>query len=222
MADDCCDPVMDLSLTLGRRRRILVVVLVINVATFAMMMVASWKSGATSLLSGALDNLGDATTYAVSLAVLGASLQAKARVAILKGILILCAALAVAVRIVWSGFDPGVPVFETFGLAALLNFAANAVCLWLLTPHRRADVNMASAWECSRNDIYEGIAVLAAAGATFVFKSGWPDLAVAVILLALFVRSGTKVLREALEAAAQSRHDSHSVELNGSEHHGHL
>ena len=36
------------------------------------------------LLSGGLDNLGDSLTYAVSLAVVGSSLQTKAKVAFLK------------------------------------------------------------------------------------------------------------------------------------------
>lgn len=33
----------------------------------------------------------------------------------------------------------------------------------LLTPYRRPDVNMASVWECSRNDAYEGVTVIVAA-----------------------------------------------------------
>jgi Co/Zn/Cd efflux system component len=154
-------------------------------------------SGSSSLLSGALDNFGDAMTYALSLLAVGASGTAKARVAMFKGILISGAALAVAFQIGWRILHPETPVFESMGIAALLNLVANLLCLWLLTPYREHDVNMSSAWECSRNDVGEGLAVIAAALAVWVFESGWPDLVIAIGLLVLFIRSATRVLRGA-------------------------
>jgi Co/Zn/Cd efflux system component len=159
-----------------------------------MMTAAGVLGRSTSLLSGALDNFGDALTYALSLAVVGASGATKARVALVKGLLIFGAALAVAAQIAWRLAHPSTPVLEAMGAAGLLNLCANVFCLWLLTPHRRDDVNMASVWECSRNDVGEGIAVLAAAGAVWLFGTGWPDLVVAIALLLLFLRSAARVL----------------------------
>ena len=196
---DCssCGKVVDVASMQDSQRRTLKIVLAINLATFVMMMGAAWFSRSSSLLSGGLDNLGDALTYAVSLAVVGSSLQTKAKVAFLKGLLILGAAIAVAAQIVWRLQNPGVPVFEAMGLAGVLNLAANAFCLWLLTPHRNGDINLSSAWECSRNDIYEGFAVLLAAFAVWVFGTGWPDLVIASALLLMFLRSASRVLRGA-------------------------
>ncbi len=197
MSDHCgCDKLETQALA-TKERRVLITVLVITVGTSLMMVVASVLSGSSSLLSGTLDNFGDALTYGLSLAVVGSSVTAKARVALIKGFLIGGAAAAVAVRIVWSLANPEVPVVETMGIAAMLNLAANAVCLWLLTPYRRGDVNMASAWECSRNDIYEGCAVILATLAVWLVSSGWPDLVVAAVLLALFTRSASRVIRTA-------------------------
>jgi Co/Zn/Cd efflux system component len=176
---------------------VLIAVLAINAGTFLMMVAGSVLSGSSSLLSGTLDNFGDAVTYALSLAVVGSSVTAKARVALVKGLLIGGAAIAVALQIAWSLANPEVPIVETMGVTAMLNLAANAVCLWLLTSYRHGDVNMASAWECSRNDIYEGCAVIAATIAVWLFGSGWPDLLIAVILLAMFTRSATRVIRAA-------------------------
>ena len=51
---------------------------------------------------------------------------------------------------------------------------------------------MASVWECSRNDVLEGCAVIAAALGVWIFKAGWPDLVIAVALLLLFARSGRR------------------------------
>lgn len=197
MSDSCCQSPIDASALQSRQRRILIIVLVINATTFSMMVFAAMISASSSLLSGALDNFGDALTYALSLMVVAASDAAKARVALFKGILILGAALAVAFQIGWRILHPETPVFESMGIAALLNLAANLLCLRLLTPYREGDVNMSSAWECSRNDMSEGIAVIAAALAVWAFESGWPDLVIAVGLLVLFLRSAARVLRGA-------------------------
>jgi len=197
MNDSCCQSQIDAGALEERQRRVLVLVLVINAATFLMMITAAGFSGSSSLLSGALDNFGDAVTYALSLAVIGATCAAKARVALFKGLLIFGAALAVAVQIAWRISHVETPVFETMGIAALLNLGANLLCLRLLYPYRNGDVNMTSVWECSRNDVMEGVAVIAATLAVWVFGSGWPDILIAIALLVLFLRSASRVLRSA-------------------------
>ena len=93
-----------------------------------------------------------------------------------------------AVQIGWRIAYPEVPVFEAIGIAVLLNLAFNGICLWLLTHHRHEDVNMDSAWECSRNDVFEGMAVLLAAVGVWLFDAGWPDLLIAAALLVMFLR----------------------------------
>ncbi|HEX2138263.1 MAG TPA: cation transporter [Woeseiaceae bacterium] len=197
MTDSCCQQTIDVSALHARQRRTLLAVLGINSATFLMMILAATVSGSSSLLSGALDNFGDALTYALSLAVVGAGGAAKARVALFKGVLILMAAVAVGVQIVWRLLNPETPLFETMGIAALLNLGANLLCLRLLSPWRGSDVNMASAWECSRNDVGEGLSVVAAALAVWLFDSGWPDIVIAAGLLILFLRSSVRVLGSA-------------------------
>lgn len=197
MGASCCGAGPDVAKLHAAQRRVLWIVLGINAVTFLMVVAASWWSGSSSLLSGGLDNLGDALTYALSLTVVGASTQAKARVALFKAGLILMAAIGVAIQIAWHVLHPTTPVFDAMGLAALGNLAANAFCLYLLMPYRRGDVNMASAWECSRNDVVEGFAVLAAAGGVWLFNAGWPDRVIAAGLLVMFLRSAWRVFRQA-------------------------
>jgi Co/Zn/Cd efflux system component len=197
MSKDCCDCNVDTESLEAAQRRVLLVVLGINGATFLMMVAAAWWSGSSALLSGTLDNLGDAVTYALSFAVVGASSVLKARVALFKGLLIFSAAVAVALQIAWRLFHLEAPIVDVMGAAALANLAANSVCLVLLTPYRSVDVNMASVWECSRNDVYEGVAVIGAAGLVWTFGSAWPDVIVATALLVLFLRSALSVLRSA-------------------------
>lgn len=195
---DCCGCSPEVELLQAGQRRVLKIVLVINALTFLMVLGAALYSGSSSLLSGGLDNLGDALTYALSLAVVGASTRAKVRVAMVKAGLILAAAIAVALQIGWRIAHPAVPLLDAMSVAAVANLAANALCLYLLTPYRHGDVNMSSVWECSRNDVFEGFAVLAAAGGVWLFQSGWPDLVIASALLLMFLRSALRVFRAAL------------------------
>ena len=204
MSDSCCGRSPDVALLEAKQRRVLTVVMLVNLASCAMMLAAAWYSGSSSLLSGMLDNLGDAFTYLLSLLVVGAGLRAKARVAMVKGLLIFGAAVGVALQVAWRLRNPGVPLFEAMGLAALANLGLNGLCLWLLSPWRHGDVNLASAWECSRNDVYEGGAVLLATAGVWAFGAGWPDLVVAVALLALFLRSAWRVLAAAWAGLRQA------------------
>ena len=109
-----CGKTLDVAAMHARQRRVLWWVLAINAGSFALMLAGALHSGAASLLSGSLDNLGDALTYALSLAVVGASMAAKARVALLKAGLILLAALAVAAEIGWKLAHPQVPVIYKY------------------------------------------------------------------------------------------------------------
>lgn len=194
MTDSCCGTELELSALEARQKRVLIYVLMINAATFLMMVGGALVSGSSSLLSGTLDNLGDALTYALSLAVVGASCAAKARVALLKGVFICGAAIAVAAQIGWRILHPETPLVLPMSAVAILNLGANSLCLWLLSPHRESDINMQSVWECSRNDVVEGFAVIGAALAVWAFSSGWPDVLVAVALLVMFSRSAFRVL----------------------------
>lgn len=194
---DCCESVIETDKLEASQRRVLVIVMIINLITFAGMVMASWLSHSSALLSGTLDNLGDALTYAMSLMVVGAGGVAKARVALFKGLLISAAAVGVAIQIGWRLTHMEVPIVTTMGIAAVLNLAANGVCLMLLTPHRHDDVNMSSVWECSRNDVFEGLAVIITVAAVWLTDSAWPDLVVASVLLIVFARSAFRVLGNA-------------------------
>ena len=205
MSDSCCGKPIDTQGMQEEQRRVLRIVLAINIATFVLMVGAAMYSRSSALLSGALDNFGDALTYALSLAVVGASAMAKSKVALVKAALILLAAIVVAVQIGYRLANPAVPLFEGIGVAATLNLVANLVCLRLLTPYRCGDVNLASAYECSRNDLYDGVAALVAAAGVWWFEAGWPDLVVAGGLLVLFLRSAWRVFRAALREMRPER-----------------
>jgi len=110
-------------------------------------------------------------------------------------------------QIAYKIVHPAVPVFEAMSIVGFLALAANGTCLALLWQHRREDVNMASVWECSRNDIAANLAVLLAAAGVWLAGSGWPDLLVGSLLALLFFRSALRVFRASLVALqAQTGH----------------
>lgn len=103
---------------------------------------ALWEVSA--LLADSLDNLGDALTYSLSLYAVSRGAAVKAKVALLKGGLILLAAFAVVAQIAYKLVVQSEPVFEVMGIFSLLGLAANSICLFLLWRHRQEDVNMSS------------------------------------------------------------------------------
>jgi Co/Zn/Cd efflux system component len=198
MAGCCEDKACAVEALRARQSGTLKTVLGINAVMFIVELVAGLSAGSTALLSDALDNLGDALTYGASLYAVGRGPRAKARVAALKGFLILSAGVYVLGMVIYRVLVPGVPVFETMGAVSILALAANGACLGLLWRHRAEDINMSSVWECSRNDIASNISVFIAAGAVWITGSGWPDLAIGAVLAVLFLRSALRVLRAAL------------------------
>src|SRR5512140_2675472 len=185
----CCNGGCELDALQGRQRTTLKLVLAINAVMFFVIVAAALYAGSVSLMSDSLDNLGDAITYGLSIYAVTRGSQAKARVAMFKGLLILAAALAVAGQIVYKVMHPAVPIFEAMSAFSLLGLAANGICLYLLWRHRNEDINMSSVWECSRNDIASNLSVLVAAIGVWATGSAWPDLFVALCLVMLLLKS---------------------------------
>lgn len=200
---DCCDD-KDCTIDALRERQsgTLKVVLAINVVLFLVEAAGGLLASSTALLSDSLDNFGDAVTYALSLYAVAQGPRVKAKVALVKGVLILVAALAVIAQVAWRVMHPATPIFEAMGGVALVALAANGTCLALLWKHRQEDVNMSSVYECSRNDIASNFAVLAASGGVYLAGAGWPDLVVGIALAILLSRSALRVIARAWREVA--------------------
>ena len=82
-------------------------------------------------------------------------------------------------------------------IVGLIALGANTVCLLLLSRHRGHDINMRSAWLCSRNDVIANASVLIAAGGVALTGSGWPDILVGLAIAMMFATSALRVIRDA-------------------------
>jgi Co/Zn/Cd efflux system component len=58
-------------------------------------------------------------------------------------------------------------------------------------------------WLCSRNDLFNNVGVIAAAGAVAWLGQGWPDLVVGALVAALFLHTSFAVLRTAIQQLRQ-------------------
>lgn len=185
-----------------RYRRILWVALVVNAAMFALEIGAGLQSGSASLLADAIDFLGDAANYALSLWVLSMALAWRARAALVKGVSMLAFGMAVVGRVAWGIWQGVPPEPLTMGGVGLLALAANLGVAVLLYAYRDGDANMRSVWLCTRNDVLGNLAVMVAALGVFGTGTAWPDLAVAAVMAWLAISGGWSVIRQARQELA--------------------
>lgn len=198
MSDSCCaGKAGTTALNNPRWRRILWFALVVNAGMFGVEIVAGAAADSRALQADALDFLGDAANYAISLGVAGMALAWRARAALLKAATMLAFGLFVFVSAIY-GFVIGTqPHAETMGLIGALALLANVVVALALYKYRTGDANMRSVWICSRNDALGNLAVIAAAFGVFGTGQGWPDLVVASIMASLAIWGGVEVIRQA-------------------------
>lgn len=178
-------------------KRILWIVISLNAAMFVVEMVAGIKAQSQALQADALDFFGDAVTYGLSLAVIGQSLQLRAKVALFKGLSLLVMGIWVFASTVYRVFYLGVPVAETMGMIGLLALLANLASILLLVRYKDGDANVRSVWLCSRNDAIGNIAVVLAALGVWRTATGWPDLIVAGLMASLFLSSAIQIIIQA-------------------------
>lgn len=193
--DRCASPVPERDGTGWRTA--LWIALVVNGGMFLAEAVAGAAAGSAALQADALDFLGDAANYAISLGVAGMALVWRARTALLKGLSLGLFGAWVLASTVWHAHMGTLPAAGVMGVVGLLALLANAGVALMLYRFRGGDANMRSVWICSRNDAIGNVAVLLAAAGVFGTGTGWPDLVVAAIMAALGLRGGWQIVRQA-------------------------
>lgn len=180
-------------------RRVLWIVLAINAVMFAVEIGAGLTAGSASLQADALDFLGDAANYAISLLVVGMALRYRAMAALAKGSTMGLFGLWVTGVTAWHAWHGTVPQAATMGAIGFAALVANIASFALLWRHRSGDANMQSAWICTRNDVLGNLAVLLAALGVFGMGTGWPDVIVAAIMASLALQGAAVVARQSVE-----------------------
>ena len=197
MAGSCCGANARFDGLEPRYKRVLWAVIAINAAMFVIEITAGHIAGSQALQADALDFLGDSLTYALSLAVIGRSVQARSSAAILKGLSLTAMGVWVFGSTAYHVLVLGVPRAEIMGVIGIMALAANVTSVLLLMRYRDGDANVRSVWLCSRNDAIGNVAVMGAALAVWGTASAWPDLLVAATMAGLFLMSSAQILLQA-------------------------
>lgn len=158
----------------------------------------------TGLLGAALDNLGDAAVYVVSLYAVGRTVVAKSRAARFSGVLLIVLALALLVEVIRRFVGGSEPIGLAMIITALANAATNVVNLRLLRSHRERGVHLKASWIFTTNDMIANLGIAVSGAAVMLFKSPLPDLLIGLLVVAVVVKGGWDILAEAREARRSS------------------
>jgi Co/Zn/Cd efflux system component len=185
-------------------RRAVWIALFVNAGFFVIEIAAGAAAGSASLQADALDFLGDAANYGISLGVAGMALAWRARAALVKGATLVLFALWVLGSVVWHAWVGTLPKAEMMGVVGFAALVANGGVALMLYRFRTGDANMRSVWICSRNDAIGNLAVLLAAAGVFGTNTGWPDVIVAAIMGGLGLSGGWQIVRLARAELGQA------------------
>lgn len=206
MGGSCSGPgCAPISSTHPRYRLTLWVALAINALMFFVELVGGVSAGSSALQADALDFLGDAANYGISLFVLSAALERRAQASLVKGLTMGAFGLWVIGHASYQALQGSVPEPLVMGAVGVLALAANALVAWMLYAFRTGDSNMRSVWICSRNDALGNVAVVLAASGVFTTREGWPDVTVALIMGALSLSGALQIIRHARRELVQVR-----------------
>lgn len=202
------------SLNSPRWRRALWIALAVNAGFFLIEIVAGAAAGSVSLQADALDFLGDAANYAVSLGVASMALTWRARASLLKGATLGVFGVWILGATFYNVFAGRVPDAHTMGIIGFFALLANLFVAVMLYRFREGDSNMRSVWICSRNDAIGNMAVMLAALGVFGSGTSWPDLAVGSIMALLSLSGAWQICRHALSELREGASDGTPYELS--------
>lgn len=162
--------------------------------------IGAWAQS-TALVGAALDNLGDAGVYAVSLYAEGRSAAHKVRAARVSGWLLIGFSLMLAVEVLRRFFSGAEPIGVAMMIWAAFNAALNLVCLKLLRSHRDEGAHFAASWIFTSNDTLVNLSIVVSGALVLWIKSPVPDLVIGLVVAAIAFRGGREILEIAEEVS---------------------
>lgn len=181
-------------------RRTLWKVLAINFLQVAVAGVVGFIADSAGLIGSALDNMGDAAVYAVSLYAVGRTLLAKSRAARLSGVFLIISGLLFLVELIRRFQEGSDPVGLAIILTAVFNTASNMIALRLLKSHRGTGVHLDASWIFTSNDMIANAGIVLSGILVILFRSALPDLIIGILVVGFILRGGWEILEKARKA----------------------
>lgn len=179
-----------------QQRKVLWIVLGINLFLFFAEMVTGIISRSMGLVADSLDMLADSVVYGLSLYAVSGTILRKKKVARISGYFQMTLAILGFAEVIrrFIGYDEP-PDFMIMIVVSTVALAGNSYCLYLLHSAKSNDAHMKASWIFTSNDILANLGVIAAALLVMATGSNRPDLIVGTIVFAIVMRGAYRILQ---------------------------
>jgi Co/Zn/Cd efflux system component len=179
-----------------QQRKVLWIVLGINLFFFAAEMVTGIISRSMGLIADSLDMLADAVVYGLSLYAVSGTVLRKKKIARASGYFQMLLAVLGFAEVIrrFIGYDEP-PDFMIMIVVSSVALAGNSFCLYLLHTAKSDDAHMKASWIFTSNDILANLGVIAAALLVMATGSNRPDLIIGTIVFAIVMRGAYRILQ---------------------------
>jgi Co/Zn/Cd efflux system component len=177
-------------------RKILWVVLSINLTFFILEIVTGFFSHSMGLVADSLDMLADSLVYAMAIFAIGGTIALKKRISKMAGYFQLTLAIIGIAEVTrrFLGFEE-VPVFSTMMIISSLALLGNAICLYVLQKSKSRESHMQASIIFTSNDVIINMGVILAGGLVYLTGSKYPDLIVGAIVFVIVCRGALRILK---------------------------
>ncbi|HUV47643.1 MAG: cation diffusion facilitator family transporter [Actinomycetes bacterium] len=177
-----------------RLSRIVLIVAMLNFAYFFVEFAVALSAGSVSLLADSVDFLEDTAVNLLIFVALGWPLARRAAMGKVMALVILGPASLAAWQAIQEFSDPSAPAVAPVVLASIGAIAINGTSAWLLVSVRHHGGSLSrAAFLSARNDVLINTSIIVMALITLRTDSGWPDLILGCVIIALALHAAHEV-----------------------------
>ena len=194
--DDC----HDIEECQACERNVLIICFFINALMFGLELYYGLIAHSASLLGDSAHNIGDALIIGGSIFVMGSTMRVKAKVALIKAIIMFSfglLAMGYVISNATSGYVPNPGPITIVGIIVLIG---NIISALLLMYYRNKDINLKSTYICCRNDAISSIGIIIAGLLVMYTQSNMPDLIIGGAIAILICYSAVRIFKESIYA----------------------
>jgi cation diffusion facilitator family transporter len=180
-------------------RNALIICFLINAVMFGLELYYGLIAHSASLLSDSAHNIGDALILGTSVLVIGSTLASKAKLALVKSIVMFgfgILTMFYVVSNISTGYVPDYAPITYVGIFVLIGNVASAI---LLLYYRHKDINLKSAYICCRNDAISSVGIIIAGLLIMLTKSNIPDIIIGGSIAILICYSAVGIFKESIQ-----------------------
>jgi len=187
----------NVEITDASQKKLLIVLLSINLAFFVLELMVGWYAESIGLIADSLDMLADAIVYGIAIYAIGRLNSIKNNAALLSGYFQLMLATLIGLEVIRRFLYGSEPISELMMIMGFFSLLANAYCLKLIFKHRNGEVHMRASWIFSANDVLANLGVVIGGILVFWLNSRWPDLIIGSIITLLILWGAFRIIRDA-------------------------